>query len=615
MAGRLRFGTSLPRPEDDGPATPTPPVRLDIDEAALAGIEGDLDTKALFHRMMRISLTFFASEVIKGDVRASSSDEQHSRSGATVIADHHQEWDDIIRTKDLACIIAPRDHGKSHIFTVAYPIWEGWRRPGIVITIFSETQPQAEEQVGKIKAEVENNPRLQHLMDPDCWSAKKIRFTNGSIIHARGFGTKARGLHPHVIVCDDVVSESAMYSQLIRDRNYNYFLAAVRNMLVPGGKLLVIGTPQHEDDLYGRLEKNAEWFFKRYAAIDQEGRILFPERYDMERLEARKREIGEIRFAREFMGRPVAGGASLIPDRFVTGIDFLIPTATIGPFLRDGKLARPWWVEHGVRSFFAGVDIATSANVSSDWFVIFVMGLDVFGNRWVVDIVREQGLDYKVQKAMIHERSKLWRCELVCIESNGAQAIYGQELILDTDVPVFLHQTGADKHSLEKGIPSLRLFFENRKYRCPRGDEDSIIATSQWIGEMQSWTFSDGKIISVARHDDVAMAHWHCELAIQQGTAFQFAFGEQPGDQEAAENEAQREQAMLGPDGDDPWITLGLEPQDMARKPGQRGNLDFGFGSSHQGTMSPDQQRPPPHPLGGVPSFGLPRALIKGVVN
>ena len=596
----LKFGKAAILSEDEEPARPLPEIRQDLDLAMplpegqnLTGA-AEIDAKHLLQQMMRTSLAFFASEVIKGDITASS-DATDRHAGQTVIAEHHLEWDQVIRHNHLFCIIAPRDHGKSHIFTIALPIWEGWRRPGCVIAIFSETQPQAEEQLGKLKTEIENNPRLQHLMDQSCWSAKKVKFTNGTVIVARGFLTKARGMHPHLIICDDVVSEGAMYSELIRERQHNYFLAAVRNMLVPGGRIAVVGTPQHADDLYGRLAANPAWFFKRYEAIDAKGVCLFPERYDKARLLARKAEIGEIRFAREFMGQPVSSGSSLFPDKLVTGSDFLIDTATIGPFLPDGQPARAWWVAHGVARFYGGVDIATSSNVAADWFVIFIAGLDVFGNRWVVDIFREQGLDYKVQKAKIAERSKLWHCEIVCIESNMAQSIYGKELINDTDVPVMFHQTGADKHSLEKGIPSMRLLFENRKYRCPYGDEDSIVTASQWIGEMQSWTFHNGKVISVAKHDDVAMAHWHCELAITKGEAFGFAFGEQAGD-EAAAAEIEREEAALaiGPDGDDPWIMMGLEPEDM-KPAGVRGNLDALRGIGH--SVEVPQGRPK-HPLG-----------------
>lgn len=625
-APALKFGFLPPDPEAEA-ATPVPPLRseADLDEAIVDGGAAELNGRALTQRALRSSLAFFASEVIRGDV-SSRGDSSSPAAGQTVIADHQEEWDQIVRTQRKFCIIAPRDHGKSHIFTIALPIWEGWRRPGCVIALFSETQPQAEEQLSKLKKEIETNPRLQHLMDASCWSATKIRFSNGSTIYARGFGVKARGMHPHLIICDDVVSEAAMYSDLVRERQANYFFGAIRNMLVPGGQLAVIGTPQHLEDLYGRLEKNPEWFFKRYAAIDTDkasptyGKVLFPERYNEDLLNERRREIGEIRFAREFLGRPVSSGMSIFPDDLVRNSDVLQPLLPFGPYLSDGAPARPWWVASGVTRFYAGVDIATSTNVGGDYFVIFVIGMDDFGRRYVVDIVREHGLGFKEQKALITDRCRLWRTEMAIIESNIAQKIYSNEIREDTDIPVTPHQTGAEKHTLERGIPSLRVLFENRKYRVPRSSDDIIIATDIWLGELQAWTFANGKVVSVARHDDTAMAQWLCEIAVQRGEAFSFAFGEQEGDAEAAAELAQEEIALAGGGAatpgatDDPWVLMGLEPEDMAAAQGRRGNLDFGAGDRHHSpvtppTKAPNPQQPttrPAHPLGNkVPLWGI----------
>lgn len=614
-APRFRFGRLPPNAagpvtpparraseDDEGVARPLPEVREDVDpsldDISLAEAPAGVDGRALVQRMLRTSLAFFASEVIRGDVKGAAT------SGAFIAADFHIEWDDILRREKKVCILAPRDHGKSISLTIALPIWEAWRRPGIEVAIFSETQPQAEAQLGKLKQQIENNPRLQHLVDVTVWSAQKIRLTNGSTIIAKGFGVKTRGMHPHLIICDDVVSEAAMYSPLVRDRQATYFFSAVRNMLVPGGQIVVIGTPQHEDDLYGSLANNKEWFFKRYQAIDKQGRILFPERYDEALLNERRREIGEIRFTREFLCLPVSGGMSLFPEELVSGEPFFQTFARLGSKLEDGTLARPWWVSRGVSRFYMGVDIATSTNVRADYFVIFVVGVDNFGNRWVVDIFREQGLEYRAQKAKIHDLAKLWRAEVVCIESNQAQRIWGQELKLDTDLPIYMHQTGSEKHGPERGIPSLRVLFENRKYRCPRGDEATIEITDQWLAELQSWTFTKEKgVVSISKHDDIAMGHWLCELAVARGESFSFAFGEQEGDKEAAEADARELEALAKAAADDidPWISMGLEPGDLAPRSGVRANLDFGALGQQPSGMT----ERPQHPLGpGVPMFG-----------
>lgn len=522
----------------------------------------------------------------------------------------------------------------SHLLTIALPIWEAWRRPGCEICIFSETQPQAEERLSKVKLEIENNPRLSHLRDPNCWSATKIRLTTGSVIYARGFGVKVRGMHPHLIILDDVVSEQAMYSELIRQRQWTYYSGAVRQMLVPGGRIVCVGTPQHSDDLYARFEQNSEWFFKRYTALDEStGQPLFPQRYTLDRLLARKAEIGEIQFAREFLCRSISTGMSMFPDEFFNSAPFKQHMYKLGSKLADGRPARTWWHSKGIRRFYIGVDISTAVNVKGDWFVVFVVGLDDYGNRWIVDIIREHGLGYEEQKATIVETAKLWRADLTCIEGNAAQSIYGQEIRKETDIAVHLHFTGSEKHDLQKGIPGMRLLFEGQKYRAPRGDDESIVLTDIFIGEMQAWTFSKIKgVVSVAKYDDVAMAAYMCEKAIEEGEAFAFAMGEQPGDAAAAEELRKEEEALLkelDEKGLDPWGSAAVDIGNLSTTNG-RSALDFGDGSAqgfghgdrnrergqnqnaHGGELA-EHEGPPQHPLGsGVPLANLfgPRRFV-----
>ena len=101
-------------------------------------------------------------------------------------------------------------------------------------------------------------------------------------------------------------------------------------MITPGGQIVVIGTPMHQDDLYGDLAKNPQYAFKRFPALDEQGRPLWPERYDRKRLAARKEEIGVIRFSREFGCDPIADDMSLFPSRLFRGEPIEQPTVRLG---------------------------------------------------------------------------------------------------------------------------------------------------------------------------------------------------------------------------------------------------------------------------------------------
>jgi hypothetical protein len=466
-------------------------------------------------QLVESSCAFFAMEFLTGP-------NEPPYDGKFLIAEHHEEWDYLIQNFDRICVEASRDHGKTFFFDFSYPIWKVVTQPGGIGFIFSATQDQAVRILGDIKDEFETNPKLQKYVPSrksgNVWSRTSVCFTNGHRIYARGFGTRVRGAHPSWIVVDDALNDETAYSEVVRKKQIEYFYTAVTNMIIPGGQIIVVGTPFHACDLYGDLEQNAEYEFRRYQALNgKEEKPLWPERYSKERLLRRRQEIGSIRFTREFQCQPIADDMSLFPMHlFYTG-DTQQPLVKLG-------MPKEFWDRLGVTPFI-GVDFALSTSVEADYTVIWTMGLDKFGNRWIMDIMREKGLGFQEQLALINTAGKKYDPALIFLEANQMQRIFGDELIRTTDLPIKKFMTGAEKNTLDKGVPSLRVLLENGKFRIPRGDKRSVELTDVWINEMRSMTWVDGKIQGVGAHDDTPMACWICDQAIRQG-GFSFDFGE-----------------------------------------------------------------------------------------
>lgn len=417
-------------------------------------------------------------------------------------------------------------------FNLAYPIWQAERNPGYSQNnygvIFSGSEPQAQRILTDIKTEVEQNPALAHLLPPQRsknWGVKMIQFANGHRIYARGWASKARGLHPKYVVLDDVLNDEDMTSQLIRQKNIDYFLSAVKPMLDdPNSQLIVVGTPFHIEDLYGYLGQSKDIHSETFPAMDAVGVPLWPEKFDIPTLEKEERLMGRVRFAREYMCNPVNDGASLFPMELFTN-KFAVAKTRIGRPMAE-------WRALGISTVFMGCDFAISRNVGADYTALFVVGVDASGTRWIMDIIRAHGMPFNKQLELIHETARKYEVDVVAIETNQMQRIFEDELVRTTDLPIHGVQTGAEKHSLERGIPYIATLLENGKYRIPRGDEASREATDVWIREMHSFTFDKGKVVSVGGHDDAAMACFVAEKGIKTGM-FSFAFGEQEGDTEA----------------------------------------------------------------------------------
>lgn len=496
--------------EDTSPEASDDEMDARVERSVGFGLDDKWDDMTI--QMLRESCAFFAQEVLSGPP-------EPPYNGHFLIGDHHVEWDELVSKYKRLCILAPRDHGKTFFWDFAYPIWQAFKGPGVGF-IFSATQPQAERILEDIKSEIESNPRLQWLVPArkDKWSSTSIRLANGHRIYARGFGTKVRGAHPHWIVVDDSLNDETAYSEMMRRKQIDYFYNAISNMLRPDGQMVVIGTPFHAEDLYGDLEKNSAYEFRRYQAVRSDGTALWPERYNEARLTAKKEEIGSLRFAREFLCEPVFDDASLFPGYLFKGDPVEQMTLTLG-------MPLDFWEKMGVQ-IFIGADFAMSSSVQADYTVIFVLGLDGFGNRWIVDIQRVKGLPYQEQLSLINTLGKKYQASLLYLESNQMQRIFGDELIRTTDLPIKKFVTGVQKNSLDKGVPSLRVLLENKKFRIPRGDKHSVEMTDIWINEMRSFTWVDGKLQGVGSHDDMVMACWIADQAVRQG-AFGFSFGDE----------------------------------------------------------------------------------------
>jgi hypothetical protein len=470
------------------------------------------------------------------------------------IGPHLMIWEELIHKTRRLAINAARDHSKSTFFSYCYPIWRAWSEPGCEVYIFSKTLDQAIEFLD-IVINGRNNlkgllgsPDLAHLVphtrngDP-VYKKTDLRLTNGSRIRAIGFGKAIRGSHPKYIVCDDPLNDEDMWSETQRNKHIEYFKSAITNMVTPDGQICVVGTPYHVSDLYGFLRTNPKYVFKKFPGIvtnDNGDEVaLFPWRWTLEALKDKKLEIGPVSFAREILCEPITDDLAIFPSYLFPPL--IDKTLTLRPTLqniRDRKL-----------SVFMGIDIARSASVGADFFVIFVIGKDAEGTRYVIDIHRSKGMPFNKQLEQIKLFAKQYDPAVVFIEANQMQQVWSDEMIRTSDIPVKAFTTTAqNKYPLDKGVPSLRIQLENGKYVIPQGDVYSRKQTGKWIEEATQFGFIDGKLQGIGEHDDTVMAWWIAEEALKAG-GFSFGFGDEEDDDQDDEmsgGEGGWEEEMLG---------------------------------------------------------------------
>jgi len=519
---------------------PGPHAGMRIQTAGF-GDEDDNYWREVYRQLLESSAALFGRDVLGVEIGA-----------------HLEEWSELINKHARLAIQAARDHSKSTFFSYVCPIWWAWKEPGVEIYIFSKTQEQAQEFIdiilwgrNNLKG-IADIPKLSHLVpDQDAVRDPRRRtrlnrndviLTNGSRLRAVGYGKAIRGRHPKYVVLDDPLNDEDMWSETVRQKNIAYFQSAIVNMVMPytqhgdwfeGGQCIVVGTPYHMADLFGWLEKNEVYKFFRYPGIlrdEGKERALFPWRWSLAQLYEKKKEIGPIAFAREIMCLAINDDISIFPT-------YLFP-----PLFDEVLTLRPTKeaIEQRGWTIFMGVDIARSASVGADYFVIFTLAKDKAGNRYLVDIHRSKGLSFRDQLQQIAIEAARYDPSLIYIESNAMQQLYTDEMRRMTDLPVKEFVTTAvNKYPLDKGVPGLRITLENKKLVIPRGDEYSRAITDIWMEECSQFGYVDGKLQGIGVHDDTVMAWWFADEAARSA-GFSFAFDEddnkeddkEPGDDE-----------------------------------------------------------------------------------
>ena len=124
---------------------------------------------------------------------------------------------------------------------------------------------------------------------------------------AAGIGAGLTGSGADLIIVDDPIKDAEeANSQTIRDNIHDWFTSVAMTRLSPGGKVLIVMTRWHHDDLVGRLlnDNPDGWDVLHLPAVSDAGEALWPERYDIRHLMSIKADVGSRVFEALYQGRP-----------------------------------------------------------------------------------------------------------------------------------------------------------------------------------------------------------------------------------------------------------------------------------------------------------------------
>ncbi len=427
---------------------------------------------------------------------------------------------------------APRNHGKSTLFSFLYPLWCAVYRRRRFIVILSASGTQAMLFADAIKKELEQNAQIQadfgSLVGADYglqWSAEDLLITHpqrnadgtaatdgrghpvpGDAVRlvSRGSGASVRGLRsrafrPDLVIADDLETDEHVGTAAQRQKLQAWWYRAVEPMIDPRvGQVVVIGTILHHDSLLAHLLGRDDVYTTQiYRAIQDDGTALWPAKWPLEELARMRERIGSLHFAQEYLNEPLDPASQVFhPDwwRWWTRDDV---TWDAG--------ADTWTFGGAPLTIYAAFDPALGRG--GDECALAVIGV-TSDHRCVVLAMDHGQWEFPEQVARLKRAAADWAPRVVGIEAVAYQEALVQHVRADLGVPVraIKHGHGQGKDAVVGRLTALSPWVESGRVLLRAATETEPGVTIPEIGikvhATQAGLFEQASQYPASAHDD-----------------------------------------------------------------------------------------------------------------
>ena len=256
-----------------------------------------------------------------------------------IVGKHHRLLADMLMAieqgdKDRICVNIPPRHGKSNLVSIMYPAWFLGRNPGKKVMMVSHTTDLAVDFGRKVRNMIATDeyssifPTVKLAIDSK--SAGRWNTNTGGEYYACGIGSSIAGRGADLLLVDDPHSEQDVINGNFEtfSKAYDWFPFGARTRLMPGGRVAIIQTRWHMDDLTGRVTKDMtqneradQYEIVEFPAIldvddEETGEMiqkpLWPEFFDLEALLRTKASMPTFQWNAQYQQEPTAEEAALV---------------------------------------------------------------------------------------------------------------------------------------------------------------------------------------------------------------------------------------------------------------------------------------------------------------
>ena len=232
-------------------------------------------------------------------------------------------------TKDRVCVNIPPRHGKSQLVSIYFPAWFLGKCPDKKVLMVSHTTDLAVDFGRKVRNLIDTPVYKQIFptvtLAADNKSAGRWNTNVGGEYFACGVGSALAGRGADLLLVDDPHNEQDIINGNfdVFEKAYEWFTYGARTRLMPGGRVAIIQTRWHQDDLTGRVVRDmvqndrADQYERvEFPAIFNENsaeeRALWPEQYTLEALQRTKASMPVFQWNAQYQQNPTAEEASVV---------------------------------------------------------------------------------------------------------------------------------------------------------------------------------------------------------------------------------------------------------------------------------------------------------------
>jgi len=231
--------------------------------------------------------------------------------------------------KDRIAVSIPPRHGKSQLVSIYFPAWFLGNFPNKKVLMVSHTTDLAVDFGRKVRNLVDQ-PTYKDIfptvvLAADSKSAGRWNTNEGGEYFACGVGSALAGRGADFLIVDDPFSEQDILNgnYEVFTKAYEWFTFGARTRLMPGGRVAIVHTRWHPNDLIGMMAKDMgrnddtdKYEFFEFPAIFNEGtdeeRALWPEFFDLDALKRTRASMPTFQWNAQYQQSPTSEEGAMV---------------------------------------------------------------------------------------------------------------------------------------------------------------------------------------------------------------------------------------------------------------------------------------------------------------